>query len=351
MCSYLTVPTDISGSAKGAQGWFNVTSAQVYFDHPFHAPFDHTLNIDFTDSAKGPGARVAVELSAESSAPPRRQHHRGACRCRGRRLLTWPTGPAAGVHLPWARVPDAVKAWASSLGGGAPIEVRDLSGGFSPGAAARLECPRGAVFVKAVGADLNAESPLLHRREAVVSAALPASSAFPVLLDTYDDGAWVALAFEAIEGGLPQHPWERGELSAVLRALEEAHDALTPSPAAHLEAAALHFQPLFGGWAELAGSSAPPELDPWCADASAASRRARAALAHRNRGADPGPRGRSLGQHPYGSGGPRVRRLAARRRGRGRVRHRGLGALGRPGGRSPARRAPGRVPTLPECRP
>ena len=67
MCSYLTVPTDIAGSAKGAQGWINVTSAQVYFDHPFHAPFDHTLNIDFTDPARGRGARVAVELSAESA--------------------------------------------------------------------------------------------------------------------------------------------------------------------------------------------------------------------------------------------------------------------------------------------
>jgi hypothetical protein len=67
MCSYLTVHTDIAGSAKGAQGWFNVTSAQVYFDHPFHAPFDHTLNIDFADPAKGPGARVAVELCADSA--------------------------------------------------------------------------------------------------------------------------------------------------------------------------------------------------------------------------------------------------------------------------------------------
>ena len=67
MCSYLTVPTDVAGSAKGPQGWFWVTSAQVYFDHPFHAPFDHTLNIDFTDPSRGPGARVAVELSAESA--------------------------------------------------------------------------------------------------------------------------------------------------------------------------------------------------------------------------------------------------------------------------------------------
>ncbi len=67
MCSYLTVPTDIAGSAKGAAGWFRVSSAQVYFDHPFHAPFDHTLNIDFADPERGPGARVAVELSADSA--------------------------------------------------------------------------------------------------------------------------------------------------------------------------------------------------------------------------------------------------------------------------------------------
>jgi hypothetical protein len=67
VCSYLTVPTEVAGSAKGPQGWFSVTSAQVYFDHPFHASFGHTLNIDFLDRSRGPGARVAVELSAESA--------------------------------------------------------------------------------------------------------------------------------------------------------------------------------------------------------------------------------------------------------------------------------------------
>jgi len=67
MCSYLTVPTEIDGSAKGPRGWMSVTTASVYFDHPFHAPFDHTLNIDFADASRGPGARLAVELSAESA--------------------------------------------------------------------------------------------------------------------------------------------------------------------------------------------------------------------------------------------------------------------------------------------
>ena len=67
MCSYVTETAHIDGSAKGPDGWFGVTSASVYFDHPFHASFDHTLNIDFVDPAKGPSARVAVELSADSA--------------------------------------------------------------------------------------------------------------------------------------------------------------------------------------------------------------------------------------------------------------------------------------------
>jgi hypothetical protein len=67
MCSYVTVLTDVAGSAKGPDGWFSMTSASVYFDHPFHAPFDHTLNIDFADPSRGPGARVAVELSPASA--------------------------------------------------------------------------------------------------------------------------------------------------------------------------------------------------------------------------------------------------------------------------------------------
>ena len=178
--------------------------------------------------------------------------------------MTLPTGPAAGVHLPWANVPAAVKGWAAAVGGGEPTEVRDVHGGFSPGATAWLECPCGAVFVKAVGEELNPESPALHRREAVVSAALPAWPTFPVLLDFYDQGGWVALAFEAIEGRVPRHPWDRSELDTVVNALQAVHETLTPSPAAHIDTAPRYFRHLFGGWAELAAARDTPGLDPWC---------------------------------------------------------------------------------------
>jgi Family of unknown function (DUF6295) len=67
MCTYNTEKVEIAGSGKGASGWFSLTDATVYFDHPVHAMAEHTLNIDFLNPAKGPAARVAVELTAESA--------------------------------------------------------------------------------------------------------------------------------------------------------------------------------------------------------------------------------------------------------------------------------------------
>lgn len=67
MCTYITEKAEIIGSAKGQKGWMRIDTANVYFDHPFHAALDHTLNIDFVCQAEGGHERVAVELSAESA--------------------------------------------------------------------------------------------------------------------------------------------------------------------------------------------------------------------------------------------------------------------------------------------
>jgi len=67
MCTYATEKIQITGSGKAGQGWFPLTTATVYFDHPVHAQAEHTLNIDFLDPGAGPSARVAVELTAESA--------------------------------------------------------------------------------------------------------------------------------------------------------------------------------------------------------------------------------------------------------------------------------------------
>jgi len=67
MCTYQTTSLPVQGSGKGAGGWFPLSGATVYFDHPVHASAEHTLNIDFLNPARGPGARVAVELDAASA--------------------------------------------------------------------------------------------------------------------------------------------------------------------------------------------------------------------------------------------------------------------------------------------
>ena len=67
MCTYLTENLDVEGSGKGAAGWFTLSQATVYLDHPQHAPAEHTLNIDFLNPQQGPSARVAVELTADSA--------------------------------------------------------------------------------------------------------------------------------------------------------------------------------------------------------------------------------------------------------------------------------------------
>ena len=67
MCTMIVEQVEIEGSGKGTSGWFSVRQANVSYDHPFNAPLEHALNIDFVNEAQGPGARVAVELSAESA--------------------------------------------------------------------------------------------------------------------------------------------------------------------------------------------------------------------------------------------------------------------------------------------
>ena len=67
MCTYITAKLAADGSGKGAEGWFALSEATVYFDHPVHAAADHTLNIDFRNPGRGASARVAVELSAETA--------------------------------------------------------------------------------------------------------------------------------------------------------------------------------------------------------------------------------------------------------------------------------------------
>jgi len=107
----------------------------------------------------------------------------------------------------------------------------------------------------------------MHRREARIAAALPASVPTPRFLGSYDDGQWVALWFDDVDGRAPAIPWRRDELDRVLAGVTELTTRLTPAPIA--------VQPVhevnpdaFHGWQQLnadalSGEDDVPYLDPW----------------------------------------------------------------------------------------
>lgn len=67
MCTMIVEKIKIDGSGKGTSGWFTLEQANVSYDHPFNAPIEHALNIDFVNESQGPSARVAVELSEQAA--------------------------------------------------------------------------------------------------------------------------------------------------------------------------------------------------------------------------------------------------------------------------------------------
>jgi hypothetical protein len=67
MCTYETERISVTGSAKGAQGWFRATDATIYYDHPVHFGAGHALMVDVINPALGPSSRVGLELDAESA--------------------------------------------------------------------------------------------------------------------------------------------------------------------------------------------------------------------------------------------------------------------------------------------
>ena len=67
MCTNIAMSTELAGSGKGPQGWYPVVKAVVSYDHPFHAPLDHAINIDFVDNTNGLSGRASVELTVDGA--------------------------------------------------------------------------------------------------------------------------------------------------------------------------------------------------------------------------------------------------------------------------------------------
>jgi hypothetical protein len=181
---------------------------------------------------------------------------------------TTPPPRAEGQRLPWAALPGHLRVAVEQVLGSSVVAATTQPGGFSPGIAARLALADGSrAFVKAVGDDINRDSPDLHRAEARVAAALPPTAPAPRLRGVVDADGWVILVFEDVDGQLPAQPWRADELGRVLAATADLSQALTPAPI-DVPTAATRFHTLGRGWQLLAadlaaGTDDLAGADPW----------------------------------------------------------------------------------------
>jgi hypothetical protein len=154
-----------------------------------------------------------------------------------------------GQRISWTQVPVEVARAIGRMLGSEVVTADSQPGGFSEGLAARVQLANGGrAFVKAACAVSAPAVAEFHRREMAISGALSGTGLVPRLIDGYDDGVWVALAFEEIAGQLPAQPWQRAELDRVLDMVSVLATALTPAPIDP----ALLAPPRLNGWRELA---------------------------------------------------------------------------------------------------
>ena len=85
------------------------------------------------------------------------------------------------------------------------------------------------VFLKAAGLTLNRHSPGMHRREAGVLAALPPDVPAPRLLGVVDDGDWVVLAVDWVEGRMPVGPVTAADVERLFVLLDRLASAAAAS--------------------------------------------------------------------------------------------------------------------------
>lgn len=207
---------------------------------------------------------------------------------------------AVGVRVRYDEISDAVRGWVDASLGSPVVTTIEQVGGMSPGCATRLVTTGGrTAFVKAVGASLPSDTPVLFRREIDVLRVLPPAPYRPALLGAYDDGDWVALLLEDVDGRPPDLTDPHGpDATAVRELVERQARELTPPPPGvttrRLAEMAARWQER---WAELV--AAPDHVLPgWAAGRAGALSRRVATLPDRLvsvpawASPPPGPRGR-----------------------------------------------------------
>lgn len=167
----------------------------------------------------------------------------------------------------WSDIPLAVRARIEEALGGPVVEAISQPGGYSPGSADRVVTSHGRrAFVKAASPAINIDTPTIHRREGAITARLPADVPSPALIAAVDDGEWIALVLEDVEGRHPSTPWQPEELTAVFDALQRVAAVDLPPDVPVIDLADALERDALARWRALAPDAVPalPDgLDTW----------------------------------------------------------------------------------------
>lgn len=220
-------------------------------------------------------------------------------------------------RVSWSQLPDDLRCELEAVMGTTVVAERSVRGGFGPALASVLDLADGdRVFLKLADVATQPFAADLLRAESRVAVRLPDAVAAPALRWGHEDAGTVALAFDVVDGAMPGAPWEPGELTTVLGAL----DALARVPGARemrLPPTGSDLAPTCTGWSALLGDPDPDlaGLVPWAAahldDLAEAERGVLVAcegesLVHGDVRADNvlvGPGGATLVDWPYASRG------------------------------------------------
>jgi aminoglycoside phosphotransferase (APT) family kinase protein len=165
-------------------------------------------------------------------------------------------------RLRWRELPEHVRADIEGALGSAVVDAESRRGGYGPSLASVCVLADGRrVFVKAVSPAQNPDSPRMIRREAEINRCLPAGAPAPALLHELDDGEWIALVFDHVDGRLPVMPWDPHELQRVMAATVELGGLV---PRAPLGTVADYYGSVFVGWRTLEAEQPDAVTDSWC---------------------------------------------------------------------------------------
>ncbi len=145
---------------------------------------------------------------------------------------------------------------------GAPVRLAvTQTGGYSHGAAVRLLLNDGRrAFAKVINCDDQLCG--MYQTEARTAARLPPTVPTPAVQFTAELAGWFVMVFDDVAGCHPRLD-KPAELDAVLTAVEQLTNVLTPSPIRDVPAMTDSYGPELNCWRHFAEHGPPVDLDSW----------------------------------------------------------------------------------------